>query len=443
MYVLIGLGVLFIAALVVAYLSARNWHWGQVVVVFMLFAAAVGYSILASDVLRKHDQVRSEYNEVVTELETLTAQNQALLYGTRDSSIYNALAADNIEPVDGALRGIRDLESELSDVLRARGPVWRYIAHPSVDPQTGAVAIRAVPPPAPQPGPDQFGQEPAQPQAPPPASLAGLKEGAIVFAFEQTPVTGPSPGRYLGEFQVTSREGQQATIEPILRRSWAWPPDQQTNERMERLRTSQAPWVLYETMPTDRYDAYAGLSEEELRSLLPEETVDQYIRHGQPVGEEVDPRFKAPYTKDGTPLTEKTLATTDPADVEWRYQRPLRDYTLLFQAIARQRVEEFAEHDALTTDIELVNSANTSAQTLQESRQQEIEKLKHDLAGFSREVEVIEGHVEALQRQIEEVSARIEDLLTQNKSKAGELAQEQLDVIRQLNQTSAATPAGN
>lgn len=459
MYILIGLGVLVIAAAVVAYLSSKNWHWGQVVLVFFLFLAALGYGILAADVLRKHHQVRTEYNRVTEELDRLTVHNAALLYGTRDAEIYRALASDNIQPVNDELPGIRTLESQLGDVLRARGPVWRFIRRTGPpDPQSGAVPVVAQPPAAPPPT-DEFGQ-PVQPQQRPPgapgAPLAGLEQGTIVFAFEQTSPEGGPFGRYIGEFQVTQRDGPQATLEPVLRQSWDWPRGQQTNERLERIRTSQAPWILYDIMPTDRHDAFAGLSEEELREILPADSVEHYVRHAEPVGEEVDPRLKAPFTRDGTPLVqtngqfarvvdadENETEPVDPADVEWRYQRPLRDYSLLFQMIARQQIEKFAEHDALVTDIQLLEGAQKSAQALEASRQEEIEKLQHDLAGFSKEAEVIQKHAEAVQQQLEQASADVQQRESEADRLAGELAQAQLQSLRQLNQTSSRTSAAS
>ena len=457
MYILIGLGVLVIAALVVAYLSSKNWHWGQVVLVFFLFLAAVGYSILAADVLRKHNQVRTEYNRVTEELERLTVHNAALLYGTRDAAVHSALASDNIQPVNDELPGIRTLESQLADALRARGPVWRFVYRDgAVNPQTGAVPVVAKPPIGPPPV-DEFGQ-PIQPQGPPRDPLSGLEQGTIVFAFEQTHPEAQPFGRYIGEFQVTQRNGARAALEPVLRQSWNWPPGQQTNERMERIRTSQPPWVLYDIMPTDRYDAFAALSDEQLRQLLPADSVEHYIRHGDPVGEEVDPRFKAPFTKDGTALVEENgrffietadesvensnggqRVAVDPADVEWRYQRPLRDYSLLFQMIARQRIEKFAEHDALTTDIGLLQAAQKSAEAIEASRQQEIEKLQHDLAGFSKEAEIIQKHAEAVQQQLEQATSELQQREAEADRLAGELAQAQLEATRQLNRTSART----
>lgn len=444
MYTLIGLGVLFIAALVAAYLSSKWWHWGQVVLVFLLFLAAVGYGILAADVLRKHNQTRTKYNEVTADLERLRVENAALLHGTRDADVYGRLAGAGIEAADDELVGIRTLESRLSDKLRARGAVWRNVIRPpqgQINPQTGAVPITQQRPTAPPPA-DQFAAQPAEPPAPF-VPLAGLEEGAIVYAFEQTPPGGEPFGQYIGEFQVVQRNEAQggAIIQPVLRQSWAWPRGQQIDPRMQRMANSRLPWVLYDTMPTDRHNALAHLSEDQLRALLPPATVDEYLRNGQPAGEEVDARLKAPFNKNnGLPLTDEQVAEMDPADVEWRFQRPLRDYSLIFQTIARQRIDKFAEYDALQTDIQLMIRAQKGAETIQASRRQEIEGLEHDLAGFANETQIIDRYVQALQTRLAEVDDQTSETEAALREAAAELAQAQLDAIRQLDATSVQSP---
>jgi hypothetical protein len=442
MYTLIGLGVLFIAALVAAFLSSKWWHWGQVVLVFLLFLASVGYGILAADVLRKHNQVRTEYNEVTAELEQLRVENRALLHGTKDPAVYGPLAGDGIEAVNDELVGIRTLESRLGDKLRARGPLWRDVVRPAPpNQQTGAVPITVQRPPAPPPV-DEFAAQPAEPP-PPFVPLAGLEEGTIVYVFEQTPPGGQVLGQYIGEFQVVQRNVAQggAVIQPVLRQSWAWPRGQQNDARIALMTNSRLPWVLYDTMPADRHDAFAGLSEEQLRGLLPPSTVEAYLRHGQPAGEEVDPHFKAPFKRsDGMPLTDEQLAGMDPADIEWRFQRPLRDYSFSFKDIARQRIDKFAEFDALVTDIQLLAAAQESAQRVQAAREREIEKLGHDLSGFTKDAQTIETYAQALQSRLAEVTDQITAHEAEVRAKAAELAQAQLEVLRQLDSTSAASP---
>jgi hypothetical protein len=448
MEILIGLGVLLVAALVAAFLSSKTWHWGQVVLVLFVFLAGVGYVFLAADVLRKHRVVRSEYNDVTANLARLTVENAALLHGTRDADVYGPLGAAGVQTVDDEalgtrILGIRTLESQLGDIVRARGPVWRQVVKVSqVDPQTGAVTVTAQPPPPPVPV-DEFAAPPAQPPATPFVPLAGLEEGTIVYAFEQTPPTGQPFGQYLGEFQVVQRDLGRggAVIQPVLRQSWAWPRGQQIDERTARLANSRQPWILYDTMPADRHDAFERLTEEQLRAILPASTVEQYVRHGQPAGEEVDPRLKAPFNKDsGMPLTDEAVAQADPADVEWRYQRPLRDYSLMFQTIARQRIDKFAQYDALQTDIALLAAAQESAEALQAARGQEIVKLQHDLAGFTKEAEVIAGYSQAVQSRLADVSSQVQEHETALRDRAAALEAAQRQILQQLDTATAQSP---
>ena len=56
----------------------------------------------------------------------------------------------------------------------------------------------------------------------------------------------------------------------------------------QRLANSRGPWSMYETMPVDQLELFAGLSEEQLEKLLPEASVEEYIRQGTPAGPDDD-----------------------------------------------------------------------------------------------------------------------------------------------------------
>jgi len=49
LYVLIGLA---LASFVIAFFSARTWHWGYVVVVELFFLATMGFFLLVSETVR-------------------------------------------------------------------------------------------------------------------------------------------------------------------------------------------------------------------------------------------------------------------------------------------------------------------------------------------------------------------------------------------------------
>ena len=47
------------------------------------------------------------------------------------------------------------------------------------------------------------------------------------------------------------------------------------------LMASKGPWMIRELMPVDSHEIFAGKSEEELRAMLPEQVVDNYLNDGK------------------------------------------------------------------------------------------------------------------------------------------------------------------
>jgi hypothetical protein len=113
---------------------------------------------------------------------------------------------------------------------------------------------------------------------------------------------------------------------------------------------------------------------------------------------------------------------------------------MIFQTIARQRIDDFAEFDALQADIQLLAAAQMNAEAVQASRRTEIEKLDHDLAGFTKDAQTIEGYAQALQTRLAEVDVEVQQGLATLRDRAAELAQAQLDILRRLNESPAQSP---
>ena len=88
----------------------------------------------------------------------------------------------------------------------------------------------------------------------------------LVFAFDDRP--GQPPGPYLGQFKVTATNENFATLVPTL---------QLSPEEFKRLQ-SPGPWSLYEQMPLDNQQSFAGLDPQDLAALLPKESVPDYQR---------------------------------------------------------------------------------------------------------------------------------------------------------------------
>src|SRR4029079_11761284 len=145
LYVLIGLT---LASFVIAFFSAKTWHWGYVIVVELLFLATLGFFLLASEVVRINAVIGKQIKTDQAALEKVDAQNEALKNGSNVSSIVGQLT--NLDPPvkttknaegEDVLTSIADLDHELLIWTRQRGRIWPVPKPGAPNPQTSAVAI--------------------------------------------------------------------------------------------------------------------------------------------------------------------------------------------------------------------------------------------------------------------------------------------------------------
>ena len=61
LYILIGV---VVASFVIAYFSARTWHWGYVILVEALILATFGFFLLAAETLRINAVLRSQVKSI-------------------------------------------------------------------------------------------------------------------------------------------------------------------------------------------------------------------------------------------------------------------------------------------------------------------------------------------------------------------------------------------
>jgi len=404
---------LVLAALVAAYFSTKTWHWAHVLVVLGVFLSAVAYLFLAAETLRINGVWRSQANRSRRELTDVEARIEALQRGTEDSRLIGTLAGDEVHVPEEAdeIPSVGDLDHQLHMAVRVRGRVWRDVKPAGVDPQTGKTHVTVE---APQP--------------------PGIRPDAILFAFEQGEPVLPDPTQgpqYLGEFRVTGAVDQDVTLEPVL------PMDE---FELQRLSGSQGPWILYESMPVDRYKLFAGKTEEELRKMLPEESVQEYIRQGTPAGPDDDEWHRVGFDEEGNQLGPDEL---DKA-VRQEYRRRLRDYATEFEELARQRVLLLTDVAAVTQDNVQLQAAAKSAEELQAFREEESRKLKIDLAGIEKEREVIDAHLATVEQQLANARRLLDETLRENARLADQLAalQDQLKAKIDQESADAETAAG-
>ncbi len=395
---------LFIGSIAAAYFGARYWHWAHVTLVVFVFLAAVGFFVLTSEVLRINAVLRKQANQLEVDLAQVKSNIDGLERGTKNSQIINQLAANEVAIPEEAdsIPSLSDLEHRLHLETRLRGRVWRKIAPAGFDPQTGTLNLTIE---SPQP--------------------SGIAADTIVFLFEQGQASTPDPtqgAQYLGEFRVKEAVGQQATLVAV---------NQLDEVELQRLANSPGPWSLHETMPIDRNSMFAGLSEKELRKLLPEESVEEYLRQGTPAGPDDDQWHVLGLDEEDNPVGPEDM---DKA-AKKVYQRRLRDYASEFAELNRRRVALWAGMEAVAKDNERLQLALASAEKLQAFREEEIRKLSIDLAGIKKERSIIEGHLAKVQQQLARVRQQLQQTIAENRRLADELA------LRQGQPRSSRAPA--
>lgn len=400
MVIIAVFAVLTILVLVAAFFAAKVWHWAHVLIAVALFFSSVGFCFLAAQVI----DVRLEYMKKAEDAEARIEPVQELIRAASRGSgkpavvqrmINSDLAVDEKAAEDPAFRapGIVNLRHELRLQNRSAGRIWRNAQlNGRPDPRTGEVAVSIEFP------------EPL-----------GLNQGAILFAFEQGEPNSREPEagkQYIGEFRVTAVNGQQISLEPVL---------ELDNREADRLDRSQGPWALYETMPLDRHEIFEPFSDAELRRMLPESTVEEYIRHGTKASEDDDQWSVVLCDLQGNPI--------DPETYEGKpipyYRRKLRDYAFLFNHLAKERSKLLAKMVSLKEDTKKLEAANVSATKVKQERTVLRGKLKTDLDGVIGDRKAIEAHLAAVEQQLARGEKLLAKVLASNTQLAEQLATRQ------------------
>jgi hypothetical protein len=389
--------ILLLASFVIAYFSARTWHWGHVLVVLGIFLSTLGFFVLSAETLRINAVLRKQVIEKRSQLADVEARNTALEKGSNDSNLVGQMRNEEVPVLvidyeAATLDSLAELDHKLLLETRRRGRVWWNVTPTGFNQQSGEVTIN-VPRPVP----------------------AGVAAQSVVVLFEAGPHQLPAPNgaprgaQYLGQFRVIRADAQTATLEPIL------PLD---NFERQRLAASRGPWIMYDTMPADRHQVFADMTDEQLKESLPPPSVGEYLRHGGAASPDDDATRVVGFDADGKRLPPDQVAQA----ARKVYDRRLRDYALEFDELSRRRLDLVVDTAAAKQDLERLNAAQASAKELQAYREGEIQKLNNDLAGVTKERQAIEQHLAQVQQYVANGRRRLEDLLRRNSELARELA---------------------
>ena len=222
---------------------------------------------------------------------------------------------------------------------------------------------------------------------------AAIKDKVMLYAFESKGVQ--EGGRYLGEFKATAAAGQNVTLVPAVRFSKA---------ELARLAQSDSAWILYEVMPLDRTWTFAGMTEEQLTTMLPEGIRAEFLRTGKPEG----------------------------------YQRPLHAYGMAFRDLRNSIALTLDAITARSVDLEHLKQSVTSTEAQVQARAVEITSLEGELKLASAERDRVAEQVKTFEAKVAEIRAQTAQLLADNKLTSQRLAAIEWQAVQRVEQLSRA-----
>ncbi|MFZ1935422.1 MAG: hypothetical protein WCB27_02770 [Thermoguttaceae bacterium] len=236
----------------------------------------------------------------------------------------------------------------------------------------------------------------------------GIAKGIVLYAFEELNVKNKGNvlgdfdvGQYLGEFSVTAVAANKVTFQPTY---------VMTEKEIDRLMKARRPWVLYELLPRDSHEAFASLSDEQMKALLPPESVKDYLKDGKPA-EKDDPQE---YVVDG------------------KYVRPLQDYSILFTDEHEKRMLLGDTIAALQQDKQLVLDALEEARSLSDGLTKEIAAAKAEDEKMEQQRDIVAAHLKNLEKKLGDMEAWIARLTETNRAMAGRIAKFQLEAAQRI-----------
>lgn len=296
------------------------------------------------------------------------------------------LAVDGDTSATPPQLGLRDLGVKLHDFMVDRGRVWKNCVPQKVDAATGQSQV-AVEFPDPH----------------------RIQDKSIIYIFEEG-----DAGHYLGEFKVDGVAEKQITLSPTMKLS---------PRQLKQIAGTRAAWLLYERMPVDRHDVFAGLNQQQLAAMMPgvpADVLDQYVRNGQDAKpDEAEDRV-----------------------MNGKYERQLRDYNVYFHEMHAQIASLQDQVAAATTDLAIVQKARDDTQKQVELRQNEIDKLiKPELEKVSAERDVATAYREQLEKELAQVQQEVDATIKENQKLAARWAEFQFESARRLNELIAKEQA--
>ncbi len=377
--------------------------WNKILIGLNIVAAGA-MLYLGARALRTHQywqQVAVSLEEKIREQEKLQRQLMGELSG--DELLQ---AQESGEPIVG----IRQLEVELHKWLLRRGPAWYGCVPQQVDPRTGAVSVVT-------PFPDHR-----------------VQLQSVLYVFDQRDIR--QGGAYLGQFTVTGIGGQENRVLQLVPTVKLSPKALQRLQRSAQ--TNGTAWALYRRMPPDGHNLFADFNEEQLKSILPAESVAEFLLDGKlTTVEDVKSQGLRGKVYAVDPQGNLLLENGQPMEVETGkgiFVRQLRDYETLFRIADVETVQMIDRLAVANRNKQYLKMVSDDVAREQQFRQQEVDHLKAEKAKLVAERDLVAAYRQALEKSLEQYRAAITQLVESNRKIAGQIAKIQLDAIRLMDQ---------
>jgi hypothetical protein len=311
-----------------------------------------------------------------------------------------------------------------------------------------------------------------------------MELNTVVHAFRN--LDDPDGGRYMGEFKVTAADEGTATLTPT------YIP---TAARRAQLQQPGGLWALYEVLPADKNELFAGLTEDQIRDLLPDpprrqqgeandefqareiehrELVAEYLQDNKPINRDNPPEperiqvlikfdknqadlndqakaalrainFGESLVKSGEVMKVDLPTATElvrlglAQEVERRYQRKLRDYGYILREFHRKLPLLEDQIANLETDVEEMGNANQEAERHLAEAQMQQAAMQQELALVDKERQVVGDYRDTLQERLAKVNAEIARLREDNQRLATQLSRHQLEAVQGARRSASTT----
>ncbi len=291
-------------------------------------------------------------------------------------------------------KGTRLAKSELEKVLIGRGRVWHDCVPllVALDRQSGNVAVNVMQP---------------EPHA--------ITKNMVLYVMSQADVQ--QGGRYVGEFRVLAVAGKKIELTP------AEPLDEAEINQLAKSDVGGKGWIMYEIMPIDKHETFAGLKREELKALLPADSLREYEKDGGPA-EKGDAKKDKPWRVQNG-----------------KYVRRLRDYAASFEHFrtVRARFDDLCE--AAERNRQYLQHASDDAKQQTQFQQKVRDDLVTDKTAVDAEVTAVHKHLGALREELEAMEYDVQRRLEANVALAKKIVQEQLEAARRIDERTTRTIA--